>query len=260
LPFGLVDSNMLRQALSRLFNALPMFHEMYPDVSDPVRNVAFPDGKGAFAFVEFFDEVVTTTAVLLSGFELCGRSVKIGRPQGYQPPPYGELPPLDVEPLRHAGLLPVVPEVIVPNMKNVNSSKIRELYFGNLAAGRVTEQIMMEFLTPACMELPEYDARHGAPITKVSMASSGTFCFVEFQNPDMASRLIAVFDETEFFGRKIRVGRPANYGVGLQHAATSLEALPAPLQAPPALPAPPAESEAFLAGAAAASDLADTLL
>ena len=59
-----VDVQTLRQAFNRLFLALPSFVERYPDISDVVRALYFPPrGDGMFAFVEFVDDVITTTAV-----------------------------------------------------------------------------------------------------------------------------------------------------------------------------------------------------
>ena len=41
-----------------------------PDVVDTVKSVFFPPkSEGKFAFVEFVDEVLTTTAIAMSGFE-----------------------------------------------------------------------------------------------------------------------------------------------------------------------------------------------
>lgn len=244
----MVTSTVLWQALNRLFQSLPAFRECYPDVPDPVRSLAFPsNGQGMFAFVEFCDEVIASTAICMSGFELCGRPVKVGRPQGYQQAHYGELPPLDVQPLRQCGMLPVAAEFVSVAVSHTVTSKLKELYFGNLTLGLVTEEVMTELLTPACLELPEYMADAGPPIVKVTMATSGTYCFGQFQSAAVASRVIAIFDNTELFGRRMRVGRPSNYHLNFQ-AET------------PALPAPPEQkaaepTEAFLAGAAAVAGL-----
>ena len=41
-----------------------------------------------------------------------GRCVRVGRPQNYMLPPNGELPPLDVQPLRDQGIIsPEEPEL-----------------------------------------------------------------------------------------------------------------------------------------------------
>ena len=64
------DEAMLREAFTRLFHALPAFVERYPDVVDPVKSIFFPPkGVGMFAFVEFMDDVLTTTAIAMNGFE-----------------------------------------------------------------------------------------------------------------------------------------------------------------------------------------------
>ena len=68
-----VDEKVLKETFNRLFRALPGFLERYPDVVDTVKSVFFPPkSEGKFAFVEFVDEVLTTTAIAMSGFELHG--------------------------------------------------------------------------------------------------------------------------------------------------------------------------------------------
>ena len=41
---------------------------------------------------------------------LAGRPIRVGRPQNYVVPVNGELPPLDVQPLRERGILPLAME------------------------------------------------------------------------------------------------------------------------------------------------------
>ena len=127
----------------------------------------------------------------MSGFELEHRAIKIGRPQNYTPPQNGELPALDVQPLRDRGLLPPSFEDERVGVANV----LREVYFGNLACGMVDVeawfktdtrpctmlgdvvepplrcprhlgQVMRELLQPAAVEVPEYDPELGPPIGK----------------------------------------------------------------------------------------------
>ena len=72
-----VDEAMLRNIFNRFFFAIPSFSERYPDVVDVVRTLYFPPkGDGMFAFVEFVDDVITTTAVQMSGFELHNRAIR----------------------------------------------------------------------------------------------------------------------------------------------------------------------------------------
>ena len=136
-----VDEPMLRQAFNRLFLSLPSFVERYPDIVDVVRSLYFPPkGEGMFAFVEFVDDVLTTTAMQMSGFELQNRSIRIGRPQSYEPPHDGELAGLDVQPLREKGLLPAAPPGEGKEAKEGVANVLREVYFGNLATGMVDEE------------------------------------------------------------------------------------------------------------------------
>lgn len=220
LPQNKVDEAMLREAFTRLFNALPAFVERYPDVVEPVKCIFFPPkGEGMFAFVEFMDDVLTTTAIAMSGFEILGRHVRVGRPQHYVPAPNGENPPLDVQPLRERGLISPIEE---PELGKVQVSNVmREVYFGNLAAELVDEQVIRELVEPAMHELPEYSSELGPPITKVSLMACGRYCFVQFQNAELATRAITIFDDTELFGRRIRVSRPSKYSITVEPAAVA---------------------------------------
>ena len=92
---------MLRQAFNSFFFAQPSFLERYPGIWDVTLSVNFPcRGQGKFAFVEFVDDVIASTALCMNGFELRGRPMMVGRPQMYTPPPDGEAPALAVQPPR----------------------------------------------------------------------------------------------------------------------------------------------------------------
>lgn len=259
LTAGKVTDHVLRQAVNRLFNELPSFRMMYPDVQDVVRSITFPSaGGGMFAFVDLVDEVVASTAVQMNGFELCGRSVRVGRPQGYLAPETGDVPPLDVSHLRSLALL-ANNQNMSSGPKMVVTNTLRELHFGNLASGTVDEESIRELLTPACLELPEYDESQGPPVTKVTMCGNGTYCFVQFQNAEMASRVIAVFDDTELCGRRLKVNRPSQYIVSLQQvqqvdpfSSQSFSEAQAELEAAAISHDADVTSEAFSAGALAA--------
>jgi len=213
LTKDLVNEKVLMDAFREMFLSLPAYRMQYPDLADPIRSCGLPsNGQGMFAFVEFVDEVLASTAITMTGFELCGRPVKVGRPQGYMQAPFGEAQPLDVEPLRQSGLLPLLPdELWNPNGNTGTSNVHRELYFGNLTHGTVTDSIITEFLSPIVSQLSVYDQQLGPPILKVDMAENSGFCFVTFQNAELASKAMAIFDGTEFMGRKLRVARPSQY-------------------------------------------------
>jgi len=247
LPQHKVDEPMLRQAFNRLFLDLPSFVERYPDIVDVIRSLYFPPkGEGMFAFVEFVDDVLTTTAMQMSGFELQNRSIRIGRPQSYEPPHDGELAGLDVQPLRDKGLLPAAAPGEWKESKEGVATVVREVYFGNLATGMVDEEVMRELLQPAAVEVPEFDPDLGPAIGKVTIPHPGNYCFVLFQSAAVATRMISIFDETELFGRKIRVGRPSKYAVTVNEAHGQLALPPLPPPSTSVLP-PPAPSALPLA-------------
>jgi len=241
-----------------LFLQLPGYVSAYPDRPNPVLSVTIPPGQGTFAFVELIDEVVTSTLILMSGFELFGRAVRIGRPQGYEMPSYGELSALDLTPLRQCGLLPPQAEAISMAHSTVESST-RQLYIGNLSVGHVAEKEVNDLLLPICLKLPEYNPEQGPPITKIHFAENNMYCFVQFQNAEIASKVLEIFNDMVFFGRKLRVGRPFNYYAGIQaQYQTILEPLTPSVSANPtvpALPVPVPPTNAFVAGSRAATKL-----
>ena len=68
-----IDEVVLKETFNSLFKSLPSFIERYPDIVDTVKSVYFPaKADRAFAFVEFVDDVLTTTAIAMSGFEYLG--------------------------------------------------------------------------------------------------------------------------------------------------------------------------------------------
>lgn len=227
----------LTEALRALFKTLPEYPAKYPALADPILSVKFPNvGNGIFAFVEFADEVLASTAMCFNGLEFQGRALKIGRPAGYECGPSGQPAPLDVEPLRALRLLPLHP--------TSSQRQLCELYFGNLPPGSVSEATLRELLEPVCMELSEYRPEIGAPITKVMFGDSNcTYAFVLFQNAEMATKLLPIFNDMVLFGWKIKVGRPTY----LQRAEQHLVACgPAPQ---------PQDSEVAAAAVAAAASL-----
>lgn len=259
LTLGKVTAEVLREALVNLFQSLPAYFLAYPDVHDPIKLINFPSvSQGMFAFAELVDDVTTSTCIQFSGFELGGRPVRIGRPQYYVTPATGDTPPLDVTPLRQSGVIPSVPDNFVFGVLAAN--RIRELYFGNLLEGEVTEDVLLELLSPICAQLPEYDPVQGPPVTKVSISKCTLYAFVQFQNAEIATKVIDIFDDTELFGRRLRVGRPSNYNLTISNVLS--------LPSPPSVGVHPVAringddgpSEAFKAGAAAAASMVQTVL
>lgn len=245
-----VNGDVIQKKLQSLFEDVPEFCERYPDKPQVVMQVGFPAGgaPGTFAFVEMFDEVLASTVVLMSGIDMFGRPVKIGRPQGYEMPLYGELAPLNVAPLVAARRIPssaVFPATEGVHYTSVNESRLkaRELYFGNLHMEHANEETLRALLLPVCEQLPEYKAEIGPAIVKVNMAPSNMYAFVQFQSEEMALQVMGAFDQAVLFGRPVKVRRPANYLNESQMAgSTALCAQVALLPPPPppaALPMPP---------------------
>jgi len=228
---GKVTEHTLRTAFMRLFQCLPAYIEAYSDSLEPIRSVTWPCSERIprahqemFAFVEFFDDVVTNTALKMTGFDLCDRPVKIGRPSAADTVET-QSASLDVTPLREAGLLPKSED------DAIQRSKLRELYIGNLNDGQVTETMIRQLVDSICVELQEFEPQKGLPTKKIVMSATKSFCFVEVQNENMASRLIPVLHNTKLCGRHLKVGRPANLRRGVKQ--DTLAAVKPPPPAPP---------------------------
>jgi len=244
----------IAELLRRLFRALPSFLCAYGEL-DPIAGLHFPPaGRGGFAFVDFADEILTTTAIQMSGVELNGRKVRIGRPQGYICPPHLAVSPLDVKPLRDSGLLPIVPEVVEVNCpSSVAMNKLREIYIGNLLKGTATESMITELLLPILVELPTYVPENGPPITRTNIHPSGTYCFVQLQNMEMAHEVIEILNGINFLGRPLRVNRC--HTSKEQGEARSQNGGGGGTQGGVSASGKQGDSEAFLAGAAAVASL-----
>ena len=91
LTVGLVTAAMLKELFSAPLMTLPG-----SDKGDGVPPVvdARVDLGGKFAFVEFRDEELATTALsLFNTMELCGRPMQVARPTGYVPTEQSGVPP-----------------------------------------------------------------------------------------------------------------------------------------------------------------------
>jgi len=88
-----------------------------------------------------------------------------------------------------------------------DNPKQRELYVGNLQRGISGDMVHTFFNTHHVLQ--EYH-KDGPPCIRVQLDSGGTFAFVEFRNPEIATRALAVNGEN-LVGRPIRTGRPRGY-------------------------------------------------
>ncbi|CAK0888930.1 unnamed protein product [Prorocentrum cordatum] len=254
LPYNVVQPDRLRLAFVTLFRELPAYQETYPDVADPIAVLTMGHaGSGSYSFVEFRDPVMASTAMLFSGFELCGRSLGIGRPGAYVPPPGGDAKALDVTPLRQRGLLPKAPTNAMYSQKE---AKLRELYFGNLVRSKTTPEAIQKLVDPVAQQLKEWRAETGPAITNINMCADGAYAFVQFQSIDLATKIMQIFDGQEVFGRPLRIRRTNTYetekakaGPLEQQAMEALQAMMpdkvastsrvAPFLMPPPPPGPP---------------------
>mmetsp|Transcript_14596 Transcript_14596/g.42179 ORF Transcript_14596/g.42179 Transcript_14596/m.42179 type:complete len:107 (-) Transcript_14596:109-429(-) len=89
-----------------MFVSLPEFWERYSWRLTAVVRVNMMAG-GVYAFVEFADEVLASTAILMDGFMLAGKKVRVQRPSRNRGAFAGFAQGLDVGPLRQMGLLPM---------------------------------------------------------------------------------------------------------------------------------------------------------
>eukprot|EP01006_Ploeotia_vitrea_P023547 TRINITY_DN56059_c0_g1_i1.p1 TRINITY_DN56059_c0_g1~~TRINITY_DN56059_c0_g1_i1.p1 ORF type:complete len:505 (-),score=81.27 TRINITY_DN56059_c0_g1_i1:311-1801(-) len=201
LAVGQVNEAMLKQFFTGLFNKLPQYAEKFPGSPCPVVSVR-TNSDGKFAFVEFIDECISTTALKFDKTDLCGRPVNIGRPKEYQSPPGGDPTPLDVSPLQNAG-------VITGTERLPPSQKIRrEIYVGNLPEGATTDMVKEMFMP----DLANYLQEDSHPVVRVNMPPNSRFAFVEMRSEAAANAAISMFHRgATVMGKTVRVARPTNY-------------------------------------------------
>merc|ERR1719443_2091534 len=148
----------------------------------------------------------------------------------------GFQPAMDVLPLRMSGRIPSVqpswlagkglgPQAVMaaqnqllgkgaggpPGPANAGPSaekRKREIYVGNLAKDQVSPLTLRDLFTPACEHLPQYIKTLGPPINEVILAPDGLSAFVEFQNENLATSIIPIFDKMELLGTNLAVCKP----------------------------------------------------
>ena len=208
LTQGVVTAPMLRDLFGSLVSALPAFD---PSKGPAVTNIQMCS-NGCYAFVEFREESLASTALKFHGLEVAGRRIKIGRPTGYVVPPTGDVPGLDVpaDVLRELGVSgqPSTYQP-APGPGGTQAKKQRELYVGNLAQGLVTVEMLRELFTE-----PLRAALGGAaddPVLHIELEASGKFGFVEFRDEHTATLALGLFNNMDLCGRPLRVGRPQGY-------------------------------------------------
>jgi hypothetical protein len=187
-----VTAQDLIAAFQIRFRALPAFEDLYPTSVETVRSAVIV--RSTYAFVTFADGRLASTAIMMSGFHLCGRPIRIGRPKYYRADPSNELQPFDVGPLQRMGLLPLVQANRVSHQYSSAfpkaSSKQFHLYCGNLLPGQEGLQELVELITCISMELPEYSVDLGPAMYNIVPArarSDGTSAWlVEFQSEALA--------------------------------------------------------------------------
>lgn len=93
---GVCTPDLVKQFFTQILTGCEGYS---PTMGPPVACVQL-SGEGKFAFVEFTSEMMAVTALQLDKVELAGRSLNVGRPAGFIPPPPGmPLPtPLKVPP------------------------------------------------------------------------------------------------------------------------------------------------------------------
>uniref|UniRef100_A0A7S3JXX3 RRM domain-containing protein n=1 Tax=Aureoumbra lagunensis TaxID=44058 RepID=A0A7S3JXX3_9STRA len=174
-------------------------------------------GSQLYAFIEFVDESLASTALLFHGFTVGERCLRIGRPAGYSESPYGPVPALDIpaQVLEELGVSGVASKFTAKaGVVGLALKKQRELYVGNLAAGQVTAFMLRDFLSRHIREVLRAntnDALTTPVVLNVELQGGGKFAFVEFHDEDMATLALHIFNKCEFCGKQLRVGRPAGY-------------------------------------------------
>eukprot|EP00466_Bigelowiella_natans_P018139 jgi/Bigna1/77071/fgenesh1_pg.45_\ len=88
-----------------------------------------------------------------------------------------------------------------------DNPKQRELYVGNLQRGISGDMVHTFFNTHHVLQQYHKD---GPPCVRVQLDSGGTFAFVEFRTPEIATKALGVNGEN-LVGRPIRTGRPRGY-------------------------------------------------
>jgi len=204
LTVGAVTAAMLKELFNAPLLTLPGGESAdgFPPVID-----ARVDAGGKFAFVEFREEHLATTALsLFNTMELCGRPMQVARPSGYAPPAGSAAPP---------GQLPVplgaTPPVPPPPPPPPQPPPTRHLRLENLLTEAVMndeaelreclEDIRNEcerFGPVASFVVPRQDELHGHPQDDVGK------CFVRYESVASAASAQRELHGRDFDGNTVK--------------------------------------------------------
>lgn len=206
---GQVAHDDLRNFFNNMFMLLPEFKKKYR------KYIKYQHGAvrksrvakdGILAFVEFWTEEITSTALEMNLVNFQGGDLRISRPVGISS--YARLPdPLSIKPLKKKQLLPKYNVVQRGHWGSNQKRRARQLYFGNLVPGQMDLTAMAEFVSPACEMLPQYNKSVGPPVLDIFFHQGGKFCFIEFQSEELCSAALDVFNHMELFGQQLIVSR-----------------------------------------------------
>jgi hypothetical protein len=210
LASGQVSPMNMREHFDQLFMQIPEYVQKYESLrgSGPIREIKL-SSCGMYAFLEFWTEEITITAIEMDKHEFFGRSMRIGRPSGFVYTNPNPPPPMDVTLLRQRGLIPAMIAGMVSGDK-----KERQVYLGNLPPGVLTTDLIRELFEPACRLLPDFAPLADSvpsPVLSVDFGAEGRFAFVEFVNDRIATCSLNIFNNVEVFGKKLSVMRPQGY-------------------------------------------------
>ena len=133
----------------------------------------------------------------------------------------GNNPALTANPLMMAQLMAAQQNALMAGGQGNQqlAKKQRELYVGNIPLGSINSATLKEFLDTAC------EAAFGVtagmkPVITAEINASGTFAFVEFRTPDLATQALQL-SGISMMGRDLRIARPS-----VRHPGLKLNILP----------------------------------
>ena len=209
LAVGIVTPPMLKELFTVPLQSLP--GEEKHDVP-PVVDVRLDTG-GKFAFLEFRDENLATTALsLFSGMELCGREMRIARPAGYEPPPAKEPAPFTISGRDSAqNSETFVPAASMPPdslpLSRLASKPVpaRSICLENLLSSEVMAD---EAELTECIEDIRTECESFGPLASFDVPKPGSKdagkCFIEYRQIECAIKAYQALDGREFDGNVVK--------------------------------------------------------